>query len=221
MNIELQHYLFLADLFRYPDTEFVGRVKNVQQLLDGRYPEAAETLRDFTEYTERATLLELEELYVRSFDVQAVTTLDIGYVLFGDDYKRGAVLVNLNREHREVDNPCFNELADHLPNVLCLLPKLLDTELCDQLVDQIVAPAVRKIISEFDPNRISKKKKVYLRHHKTWIERSEDYGSFYQKPLIALYTVMAEDFQVTEVAPSRPSADFLKNIGTEIELEAE
>jgi hypothetical protein len=33
-------------------------------------------------------------LFTRSFDVQAVTTLDLGYIVFGEDYKRGELLVN-------------------------------------------------------------------------------------------------------------------------------
>jgi nitrate reductase assembly molybdenum cofactor insertion protein NarJ len=189
--------------------------------LDQHYPEAGAALQAFTDYAAQASEIELEELFTRSFDVQAITTLDLGYVLFGDDYKRGALLVNLNREHKEVDNPCHNELADHLPNVLRLLPLLQDAELRDEMVEKIIAPALKKMIGEFNPDRISSKKKIYLKHHKTWIERSEDYGRFYQKPLVALQVVLDEDFHPVETTQPRPSADFLKNIGTEIELEAE
>ena len=217
----LAHYTLLADLFAYPDAGFADRVKRVQAFLDRQYPEAGAALNAFTGFVSHASLVEQEELFTRSFDVQAVTTLDLGYVLFGDDYKRGALLVNLNREHREAGNPCHNELADHLPNVLRLLPKLQDAALRDELVEKIIAPALRKIINEFDPEKISRKKKVYLKHHKTWIERSEDYGTIYQHPLAALYLVMEEDFHMTVTAPPRSTSDFLKNIGTEIELEAE
>ena len=45
---------------------------------------------------------------------QVLATLDIGYVLFGDDYKRGELLANLNQEHRKANNDCGTELADHL-----------------------------------------------------------------------------------------------------------
>ena len=72
--------------------------------------------------------LDLQELHTRTFDVQALTTLGTGYVLFGDDYKRGALLSNLNREHNDAQNDCRGELADHLPNVLRLIPKLKDQE---------------------------------------------------------------------------------------------
>ena len=122
-----------------------------QAFLDRQYPEAGAALNAFTGFVSHASLVEQEELFTRSFDVQAVTTLDLGYVLFGDDYKRGALLVNLNREHREAGNPCHNELADHLPNVLRLLPKLQDAALRDELVDRDrcgIAGAIRFVVDE-------------------------------------------------------------------------
>ena len=67
------------------------RVNRVQAFLDWKYPEAGAVLKGFTAFADRATLDKQEELFTRSFDVQAVTTLDLGYVLFGDDYKRGAL----------------------------------------------------------------------------------------------------------------------------------
>ena len=76
--------------------------------------------------------LDLQELHTRTFDVQSLTTLDIGYVLFGDDYKRGALLSNLNQEHSRAENDCRGELADHLPNLLRLIPKLKDQDLLER-----------------------------------------------------------------------------------------
>jgi len=149
MMTTFAHYILLADLFRYPDGAFPERVAKAQAFLDGHCPEAAPELAPFTAFVADASPITLEECYTRSFDVQAATTLDLGYVLFGDDYKRGAVLVNLNREHREAGNPCYSELADHLPNVLCLLPKMTDTELRSELVEKIILPALRKIIGDF------------------------------------------------------------------------
>ncbi len=221
MNNKLKHYPVLAELFRYPDATFPGRVQAAQRLLEELYPEAAAELKPFTEFASTADQATLEELYTRSFDVQAVTTLDLGYVLFGDDYKRGAVLVHLNEEHRLVGNPCGHELADHLPNVLRLLPLMTDEALRDELVARIVGPALRKVIREFEPDQAAKKRNVYEKHHKTWIDRSEDYGGIYRQPVAALFMVLAADFEIEEPAQPKPTSDFLRNIGTEIVLEAQ
>ncbi|GMQ82785.1 MAG: hypothetical protein BMS9Abin05_2247 [Rhodothermia bacterium] len=219
MQENLDHYSLLADLFVYPESDFGDRVRCVQNFLDDSFPEAGARLEPFTEFAESATTTELEELFLRSFDVQSITTLDIGYVLFGDDYKRGAVLVNLNREHAQVSNPCNSELADHLPNVLRLLPLLADVEFRFELVDRIVAPALRKIIGEFDPRKIDAKNKVYMRHHNTLIESSDEYGVLYQSPLQSLFAVLESDFELSDPQPPSATSEFLKNIDTEIQLE--
>ena len=59
-----------------------------------------------------------EEIYTRTFDVQAITTLDVGYVLFGDDYKRGELLVNLNNEHTKAGNDLRNGISWRSPSKL-------------------------------------------------------------------------------------------------------
>lgn len=215
--ISIDHYQKLAGLFYYPDLAFPEKVKQIQQYLDKYYLPASKELRGFTDFTSKATLKEMEELFTRSFDVQAITTLDIGYLLFGDDYKRAELLVNLNREHNEVGNDCHHELADHLPNVLRLLPKMKKQEIVEELADKVVGHALRKMIGEFDPEKLKEKNKVYKRHHKTLIERSEKYGAIYQKPLLALYEVLQQDFKIDLTPEQTP--DFLKSIGTEMEID--
>ncbi len=212
----MEHYSKLAGLFCYPGADFPQIVSEVQELLERQYPAAGAELKPFTEFVSGASPAELEELFNRSFEVQAITTLDIGYVLFGDDYKRGALLVNLNREHRQAGVDCGNELADHLPNVLRLLSRMSDIELRAELVQKIIAPALRKIISEFEPEKMAQKNAVYQKHHKTLIERSANHGTVYQHPLKALYRVLESDFEMQEIPALPQSADFLKSVGSEM-----
>ena len=190
MNDAFEQYDRISGLFSYPQPGYPQTVKKIQIFLEEHYPEAGAELKIFSDFVATASQEVLEELYNRSFEVQAATTLDLGYVLFGDDYKRGAVLVNLSGEHKEVGNDCGYELADHLPNILRLLYKMEKTELRIELVQKIIAPALRKIISEFDPHKLEKKNVVYKKHHRTLIERSEEYGLIYQFPLKAVYKVL-------------------------------
>lgn len=215
------HYSRLADLFSYPDTAFAQKVQKVQAFLDDTCREAAETLRKFTNFASQASLVELEEVFTRSFDVQAVTTLDIGYVMWGDDYKRGELLVKLNGEHKEAGVDCGNELSDHLPNVLRLLDAMQKPELRDELVQRIVAPALRRIIGEFDSDKVKKKNMTYVTQYKTLIDRSDRYAEIYEKPLKALYAMLKRDFDVDsyQEPPAMQESRFLKSIGTEMRLE--
>lgn len=216
--MEYRHYDALAALFVYPDDDFPDHLERIQEVLKEAYPDAAAYLTPFVQGARRMLQQEAEELYTRSFEVQALTTLDVGYVLFGDDYKRGSLLVNLNREHREAGNDCDGELADHLPNVLRLLPKLGDLEVRADLVKHIVVPALAKIVGEFEPDVIRRKEKVYEKHHKTMIERSEEYGTLYRYPLTAVLLVLTKDFQVAADDLPDASRAFLKNITEEMEL---
>lgn len=222
MKNPFQHYERLAALFGYPTADFPEVVQQVQTALDQQFPTVGETLRPFTEFIGNATLSQMEELFMRSFEVQAVTTLDIGYVLFGDDYKRGKLLVHLNQEHQAAGNDCRHELADHLPNLLRLLPKMKDTALRQELVEKILTPALYKIIGEFDPHKIAEKNKVYQKHHKTLLDKPPGYGTIYAYPLKAVLLVLQQDFQVEKTAPLPPgSVDFLNAVGAEMNIETD
>jgi len=102
---------------------------------------------------------------------------------------------------------------------------LLDTmdnpELRDELVLMIVGPALRRIIGEFSADRIEKNNKVYMKHHKTLIDRSEHHGVIYERTLKALYIVLSQDFDVSSVeTPLTPQQScFLNSIGTEMTID--
>lgn len=219
MTKELEHFVTIADLFEYPSMELKGKVNAVQAMLDEEYPEAGAELQLFTEFANTTTVEQQQEIYTRTFDVQAITTMDCGYLIFGDDYKRGELLSNLNREHKDAGNELHNQLGDHIPNLLRLLPKLKDEELTEELVTQIIKPALSKILAEFDPDRIKSKNELYKKHHQTLIESSEMYARRYVHALKALYIVLCFHFTNEETLLPESSSDFLRSITNEIELE--
>ena len=165
----------------------------------------------------------MQELFTRSFDVQAIATLDIGYVLFGDDYKRGELLANLNQEHRKAGNDCGTELADYLPNILRLMSMLQDEELIRDLAYAIVAPALLEMIGEFDPGRLEKKNESYKKHYKTLIEmpavQTDEGVTLYKFALKSLYEVLKQDFALIETMPLQRTSDFLGSIVQENDIE--
>jgi nitrate reductase assembly molybdenum cofactor insertion protein NarJ len=220
------HYCNLAELFDFPGPEFAARGRAVLGLLRENYPDAAVEVEAFLDVIPQRTI-DLQELHTRTFEVQSLTTLDIGYVLFGDDYKRGALLSNLNQEHNRAENDCRGELADHLPNLLRLIPKLKDPELLEELVREILVPALLLMIREFDPKRIEKKNANYRKHYKTLIDpaRGSD-ATVYCRLIKAVMSVLAQDFRVAETIAklsawsSRPqTVDFLQLVQKEMDIE--
>ncbi len=190
INKNINHYETLARLFQYPKTGYKEKVKEAETVLSERYPETLTTFKQFFDFVSNSSNDEITEIFTRTFDVQAITTLDVGYVLFGDDYKRGELLVNLNREHREANNICNDELADNLFNLLSLLPKMQNHDIRDELVEIIIMPGLTKIINEFETKNINLKNKVYKKQYKTIIEQSEDYGRIFLIPLMVVYKII-------------------------------
>jgi nitrate reductase assembly molybdenum cofactor insertion protein NarJ len=216
------HYRLIAPLFEYPDAGYPERVTQIKSFLDGKCPKAAAEVVKFLEYLPADDLVAMQELFTRSFDVQAIATLDIGYVLFGDDYKRGELLANLNREHIAAKNDCGTELADHLPNILRLMSVLRDEELIEDLAYAIVGPALLEMIGEFDPERLEKKNESYKKHYKTLIETPAvqvEAVTLYKLALSALYEVLKQDFPRIEIMPLKRESDFLNSVGRENAIE--
>jgi len=140
-------------------------------------------------------------------------------VLFGDDYKRGELLVNLNREHREAANKCTDELADNLANLLSLLPKMQNHEIRDELIEIIVMPGLIKIINEFDNKNINLKNKIYKKQYKTIIEQSEDFARIFLIPLLVVYKIIENDFGYIKPTEENNKNNFTDAITSEIEID--
>jgi nitrate reductase molybdenum cofactor assembly chaperone len=214
----LSQYEAFAALFDYPDADYAAKVWAAQRKVAGHCPEAAAALEVFAAtLPDRVT--EIQEIFTRSFDVQAITTLSVGYLLFGDDYKRGELLANLNREHRTAGVDCGRELSDHLPNVLRLMARWSDRELVTELVQEVVRPAVERMVAEFGPARMEQRNSLYARHFKTLIATSAERGTMFREPLAALAAVLDRDFERAEPKPDERKNDFLQSIGRELEIE--
>lgn len=216
------HYSLLAALFDYPDASFANRVRLLRNHLAAEYPLAIVELDQFLDLLPEDDLLTIQELFTRSFDVQAIATLDIGYVLFGDDYKRGEMLANLNREHLAAKNDCGTELADHLPNLLRLMDRLSDEDLIRDLAYAIIAPALLEMIGEFSPGRVQKKNEANNKHYKTLIDTppvQTNVFVLYKFALRTLYEVLKQDFSLIQSIPLARSSDFLESVNRENTIE--
>ncbi len=217
-------YNVLADVFVYPDENFPRVVERAVGALQEACPEAAGHLSEFQELLpfgrEEDPLLLMQEVYTRSFDVQAITTLDLGYVAFGDDYKRGELLVKLSAEHRKMEVDCGDELGDYLPNLLRLMAVHPDREMMAELVCLLIAPSLRQTVRQFVPTQLERKAELYRKHHKTVIDTPGKRYAMYGLALQALYQILQIDFELPEVtAPAEGTVDFTDTVGQELEIE--
>lgn len=212
-------YAKLAPLFRFPGPDYVNMCHNVQAYFDKNHPEIGSILSQFTTKLDVQDIT-IHELFVRSFDVQAVTTLDVGYVLFGDDYKRGELLANLNREIKENNIENGNELSDNLSNVLQLMSAWKDAELRVEFAGMILFPALIKMSNEFNPNRIEEKNVYYKKAFKTVLDAPENVRLIYKYCLEAVIALLKKEFpQITVIHNDIENNDFLMSLSRETTID--
>ncbi len=138
-------YKYIADLFRYPTIESIKSIQRVLDFLTEKDLVLASKFEPFVKFQAEKKMTELEEQYIKTFDVQASCHLDIGYVIFGDDSKRGRFLFHMKEEQEKIGNDCGSDLADFLPNVLTLLSKIENKDLAEELSVSILLPALLKM----------------------------------------------------------------------------
>ncbi len=176
-------YRYLANAIDYPGAQYVGLLSECQSLLEREYPEALPRFSKLYQHVLQSNAAQVEESYTKTFDVNAVCHLDVGYQLFGEDYKRGALLVELSRVQREAGNDTGTELADHLPNLLRLIPKVKSPDERQELVKKLILPALQKMCANF----------------------AEGSENVYCSALSAISTVLETDFGFAEEFLWKPS----------------
>jgi nitrate reductase molybdenum cofactor assembly chaperone len=139
-------YKILADLLDYPVADWQSRCDECKELLIAESESFVSQFALFASETEKLSLSDLQELYTRTFDLSPVCALDIGYHLFGENYKRGVFLANLRETEAPFDLGQEHQLPDYLPVLLRLLTKLTDEELRSALIVDCMIPALEKML---------------------------------------------------------------------------
>jgi len=139
-------YEDLAALLDYPSQGWRLLIESCGELVANERADSSAALANFRETVITLSLSELQELYTRTFDLSPVCALDIGYHLFGENYKRGVFLANLRETEAPFDLGQEHQLPDYLPVLLRLLTKLDDEELRSALIVDCMIPALEKML---------------------------------------------------------------------------
>ncbi|MBQ21392.1 MAG: hypothetical protein CMD31_11605 [Flavobacteriales bacterium] len=190
----LEHYNLLSELFIYPKEDIFEKVIEIQVFLDKNYPDAGDEFNRFSEFIANSTFYQIEEIFQKTFHIQAICFLDLGYVIFAEDYKRGEFLVNMKVEQEKYNNDYGHELADNLPYVLRLLPLHKDENFINELVVMVMIPALEKMLSEFDAAKVKIREKVMNKKQKVVIMEGIKDGNIYKNVISAVLQVFKIDF---------------------------
>ena len=142
----------LAELFDYPSDGYVERVRNCAAAMASEQPEAASFFEQFRGEIDGLSTDELQELFTRTFDLNPACTLEIGWQLYGEDYRRGEFLVKMRQGLRENELPESAELPDHLTHALALLGRL-EPEEAAEFAGRFLLPALDKMLAAWKKDR--------------------------------------------------------------------
>ncbi len=134
-------YKLLAVLLDYPDQELLDHLPEIgaeigkSQAIDRAEKDALLKLIDFLT---NSPLIDLQESYVKTFDLTPEHSLHLTHHLFGDDNdrNRGPALIDLGELYKDYGiQTTTNELPDYLPLILEFAAMLEDNEATTFLAD--------------------------------------------------------------------------------------
>lgn len=147
-SISSQLYEAFADLLEYPDRSWGARLEAARRAVTAETADGAVEFFRFYRSALPLSMSELEELYTRTFDLNPACALEIGYHLFGENYKRGELLASLRETEAPYSIGQHNQLPDYLPVLLRLIGKLEDEQLRTSLIGECILPALEKMNEE-------------------------------------------------------------------------
>jgi nitrate reductase molybdenum cofactor assembly chaperone NarJ/NarW len=171
-------YELLASYLHYPHEGDVARLREHLPELERLSRAAGKQLSTFLDHGAQNSVPDREELFTRTFDINPTCTLELGWILYGQDYARGAFLVKMRQMLSAQEIPENGELPDHLTHVLLLLGRLPD-DTAASFVTQEVMPGVTKMRESF-----KEKDNPYARViEAVWIVLTERYGTQTDSPV--------------------------------------
>ena len=137
-------YNLLAGLLSYPGEGYAERIHEAFSPIVNRQSAIGNELAEFEEMTRPMHVREIQELFIQTFDLNPVCSLEMGWHLFGENYDRGLLLVKMRQQMRAHGLAETTELPDHLTNGLRLLARM-ERHAGAYFAEAIVLPALEKM----------------------------------------------------------------------------
>lgn len=176
MNERTTTYDWFAGILSYPNAERGIDIRfEICDNDKGSSPDAhltpyiSQQIEKFKKWIERLTIEEMEEVYTRTFDINPVASLEIGWHLYGEQYERGAFLVKMREILRTYQIEESVELPDHVTHVLLAFGRMEKPE-ADEFAVKYLLPALDKILEGFKDQKnpyenVLQSLKSFIEHH--------------------------------------------------------
>lgn len=148
MNDRAYVYDSLGALLDYPSSDFHNKLSVCLQRVMAAGSQALPHVKRFADGTNDLSVRDCEELFTRTFDINPVCALEVGWQLYQENYERGMFIVRMRRLMKQFELPESKELPDHLSHVMQAAGRLNDDELAG-FASEYVLPAVEKMLKGF------------------------------------------------------------------------
>jgi len=148
MHTEFRVLDRIGPLLAYPRGDYGDRLELCRTALPLPDAEADSLVESFVGQIQSLPLEKLQELYTRTFELNPVCALEVGWQLYGEDYGRGVFLVAMRKQLRRHGIPESRELPDHLSHVLSLLDRM-EPEEARNFTEGSLLPALNKMLAGF------------------------------------------------------------------------
>lgn len=136
----MNYFSLLAQALNYPYPGQIDALHTQAANLNGQ--PGSKAFAKFLAQLQQLSLSEQEELYTRTLDLSPLAAPYVGYQIWGESYKRGEFMAQLNQEMKAYQIDLEDELPDHLRPILQYLtasqtplPELI--EVLEQAVKKI------------------------------------------------------------------------------------
>ena len=140
-----------AELLEYPHPGIAQAARECVERVAPENAEAAALLGEFASFVERTPHDTVEEVFTATFDLDARCHPYIGYHLFGEDYRRSALLLELKDLFRQYDYDCGVELPDHVAVLLRFMSLCSDAELTAEIGREALVRTLDPMTTEAEP----------------------------------------------------------------------
>lgn len=115
-------YRILSNLLEYPNREIMYNLDELIQIINDSFEikhSEKKSLLEFINWMSKHTTIEIQQLYVKTFDMNPDHSLHLTHHIFGDDKGRGPALIDLQDHFKsEGFEMMQGEIPDYLPLVL-------------------------------------------------------------------------------------------------------
>jgi len=134
-----------AEIIDYPRPQLGSSVRECAARLAQESPEAAALLERFQTFQAGIPLAKLQEAYTSIFDMQPECTLNLGYQLLGDDWRRSILLFQLKEIYQARNFETGGELPDHLSVLLRFLATAHDSNEAAEIKSDLLVPVLSRM----------------------------------------------------------------------------